>query len=133
MDWLGIDCAPESKPQNPYSEFACGFAGGVDDFAKNYRDMRNANTKGADQFFHCNANCESAQRGPGGELAAGLISIGREVIDTPKNVLGKGMSIGASLRDSGSDLHADRVGFEAGRSGLRCYDVCRAGFPYKGM
>jgi len=33
------------------------------DFARNYNDMVQANTKYADKYFHAKANCEAAQRG----------------------------------------------------------------------
>lgn len=37
--------------------------GAIDDFWRNYNDMRNANTIGGDKYFHCKANCEAARRG----------------------------------------------------------------------
>ena len=52
--------------------------GGAGDFIDNYRDMRDANTIGADKYFHCKANCEASQRGEGGEDAACTISDARE-------------------------------------------------------
>ena len=55
--------------------------GAIDDFARNYKEMREANTIGADKYFHCKANCEAAQRGEGGEAIAILISDLREFID----------------------------------------------------
>lgn len=57
------------------------YIGAVDDFWRNYLDMRNANNKGADKYFHCKANCEAAQRGKKGAQMACLISDGREWFD----------------------------------------------------
>ena len=57
------------------------FGGGVGDFLDNYQDMRDANTIGADKYFHCMANCEASKRGPGGEDAAIGISETREWVD----------------------------------------------------
>ena len=37
------------------------------------RDMRDANTIGADKYFHSKANYEAANRGTGGRHAAALI------------------------------------------------------------
>jgi uncharacterized protein RhaS with RHS repeats len=37
-------------------------------FARNYRDMRQANTIDSDLYFHCMANCEAANEG---QLPAG--------------------------------------------------------------
>jgi RHS repeat-associated protein len=50
----------------------------LDVFEQNYKDMRNANVKGADKFFHCKANCQAAQCGRGGEKLACQISDTRE-------------------------------------------------------
>ncbi|ABE55718.1 Serum amyloid A protein [Shewanella denitrificans OS217] len=55
--------------------------GGAYDFFGNYRDMRDANTIGADKYFHCKANCEATKRGKGGESAACTISDSREWFD----------------------------------------------------
>ena len=62
-------------------EYTSDFVGGTDDFLGNYNDMRQANTIGADKYFHCKANCEAAQRGEGGEDAAQCISDFREWVD----------------------------------------------------
>jgi len=50
-------------------------------FLKNYRDMRETNTIGADKYFHCKANCEAAKLGPGGLLEAVIVSEAREYAD----------------------------------------------------
>ncbi|MBU6408680.1 MAG: hypothetical protein KGS44_16395, partial [Alphaproteobacteria bacterium] len=55
--------------------------GAVGDFVQNYNDMREANTIGADAYFHCRANCEASARGPAGEAVAGVISDTREMVD----------------------------------------------------
>lgn len=38
---------------------------GGGDFWKNYQNMREANTIGADKYFHCVANCQASRRGLG--------------------------------------------------------------------
>jgi hypothetical protein len=43
--------------------------------------MIDANTIGADKYFHCMANCEASRRGLGGSDAARLISETRELFD----------------------------------------------------
>nr|CRH04305.1 protein of unknown function [Candidatus Magnetococcus massalia] len=49
----------------------------------NYQEMRADNTKnGADKFFHCKANCEATQHGPGGRQAAESLSHLRELYGT---------------------------------------------------
>ena len=51
---------------------------GAFDMAKNYMDMREANFKNSDKYFHAKANYEAAKRGPGGEAASRHISAARE-------------------------------------------------------
>ncbi|KFZ28658.1 hypothetical protein IDAT_07865 [Pseudidiomarina atlantica] len=51
------------------------------DFYNNYQDMRNANTIGADKYFHCKANCQAASRGLGGQIESMIVSEVRELTD----------------------------------------------------
>ena len=89
--------------------------GTIGDFIRNYREMREANTIGADKYFHSKANCDAAQRGKIGELVAKGISDLREFTDLFKNVLVKGMSIAESLEDSAGDQEANEYGREQGK------------------
>lgn len=66
--------------ENPV-EFWKDYAGGTKDFVDNYQDMRDANTIGADKYFHCKANCEALKRGLGGRTAAEWNSETREFFD----------------------------------------------------
>lgn len=50
-------------------------------FINNYQDMRDANTIGADKYFHCKANCEAAQVSNIGSGVAKTISDTREWVD----------------------------------------------------
>ncbi|XP_052518485.1 serum amyloid A-4 protein [Budorcas taxicolor] len=47
---------------------------GAKDMWRAYSDMREANYKGADKYFHARGNYDAAQRGPGGVWAAKVIS-----------------------------------------------------------
>lgn len=88
---------------------------GATDFARNYSNMRQANTIGADKYFHCMANCQSSQRGPGGQSAAVGISEGRELFD--QYIKG----------DSANACNADRAANSQGQSGAgggACSQVC---------
>ncbi len=53
-------------------------AGAFGDFAQNYEDMKEANTIGADKYFHCKANFQAASRGWDGSRAAEKLSDLRE-------------------------------------------------------
>jgi RHS repeat-associated protein len=64
-----------------YTDFWGNFFGGGYDFYQNYQDMRDANTVGADKYFHCKANCQASRRGFGGREAAESFSEGRELFD----------------------------------------------------
>ncbi|NWW32543.1 SAA protein, partial [Panurus biarmicus] len=54
-------------------QFVRDAAGGSWDMLRAYRDMREANYKGADKYFHARGNYDAARRGPGGAWAARVI------------------------------------------------------------
>jgi RHS repeat-associated protein len=88
------------------------------DFISNYMDMRDANTIGADKFFHCKANCLAAQRGAGGQFVGEVISNGREWFD---------MNIkGDSALSSVADQQANRFGRAQGAANPNqaCTGLC---------
>jgi len=89
--------------------------GTVNDFYRNYNDMKNANTIGADKYFHSKANCDGAKRGELGAIVAKGISDLREFTDFFKNLLFKGMSIEETIEDSKGDQEANQYGREQGR------------------
>jgi serum amyloid A protein len=62
------------------------FVKGANDFQKNYSDMRRANWKNSDKYFHAKANFQAAHHGPGGILFAIFFSNIREMWD--QNVKG---------------------------------------------
>ncbi|XP_063254180.1 serum amyloid A protein-like [Prinia subflava] len=59
-------------------QFVRDAAGGSWDMLRAYRDMREANYRGADKYFHARGNYDAARRGPGGAWAARVISDARE-------------------------------------------------------
>jgi RHS repeat-associated protein len=77
-------------------------AGG--DFWSAYNDMRDANTIGADKYFHCLANCRAATRG---RTIPIVISLAREASDTVSHL----KHPLESLRDSLDDMKANRRGW----------------------
>nr|QDL52566.1 serum amyloid A [Macrobrachium nipponense] len=64
----------------PFS-FAKEAVQGAGDMAGAYGDMREANWKNSDKYFHARGNHDAAQRGPGGAWAAEVISNARETVD----------------------------------------------------
>jgi RHS repeat-associated protein len=86
-----------------YIEYWTEVGGGAADFVRRYHEMREANTIGADKYFHCMANCQAAQRGPGGADVARFIGEGREWVD--EHIKG----------DRRSDCDADRAANRTGR------------------
>lgn len=75
------------------------------DMARAYMDMRDANYKGADKYFHARGNYDAASRGSGGAWAAKILSDAREGIQTGGS--------GRGAADSAADQRAN----EWGRSG----------------
>jgi len=100
--------------ENPFTYWR-DFSRGVTDFTRNYGDMRDANTIGADKYFHCMANCQAAREGLGGRNAAEFISETRELTDQYLK------------RDPRSACDADRAANKQGREGdsnSPCSQVC---------
>ena len=88
------------------------------DFARNYSNMRNANTINADKYFHCKANCEAAKRGGTGAATACTISDTREWFDQ----MIKGDPVSASIDDQMANQFG-RIGGSSGGS-RTCSAVC---------
>lgn len=84
-------------------------------FVTNYIELRNADTHGADKYFHAKANCEAAQRGIVAETIAKVISDLREYSDNYRNIHEKKMSIEESLKDIAEDQKANEFGRTMGR------------------
>lgn len=100
---------------------AIDVVGAIADFGQNYRDMREADTIGADVYFHCRANCEATNRGPAGEAVAVAISEGREAVDR---------ITGDTAADSRRDQGANRQGREgARRQPGQCEATCQSRRP----
>ncbi|XP_016369467.1 serum amyloid A isoform X1 [Sinocyclocheilus rhinocerous] len=78
--------------------------GGAKDMWRAYQDMRKANWKNSDKYFHARGNYDAARRGPGGRWAAKVISDGREAI--------QGLT-----RRGNSDAAADQAANRWGRNG----------------
>ncbi|NXC59866.1 SAA protein, partial [Aleadryas rufinucha] len=94
-------------------------AGGARDMFRAYQDMREANYKGADKYFHARGNYEAARRGPGGAWAARVISDARE--NWQSGVSGRGHE----------DTRADQEANAWGRNGGDPNRYRPAGLPRK--
>ncbi|KAL4597377.1 serum amyloid A [Arapaima gigas] len=70
-----------------------------------YSDMKEANWKTSDKYFHARGNYDAAGRGPGGKWAAGIISDAREMVQG---------SSGRGHEDSAADQEANRWGRDGG-------------------
>jgi len=108
-----------SRPSFKY-DFGCSESGlslgAFFDFANNYRDMRAANTVGADKFFHCMANCQAGGRGSLGRGIAVALSEGREAFDQ----YAKGDPASACE----ADRFANNTGLVGGSACRPCVQVC---------
>ncbi|XP_030048305.1 serum amyloid A-5 protein [Microcaecilia unicolor] len=81
-------------------------AQGTWDMGRAYMDMREANYRNSDKYFHARGNYDAAQRGAGGKWAAETISNAREFF--------QGGSSGRGVEDSRADQEANRWGREGG-------------------
>ncbi|XP_062610231.1 serum amyloid A-5 protein-like [Saccostrea cucullata] len=87
------------------ADFAKQAAQGAGDMRRAYSDMKEANWKNSDKYFHARGNYDAAKRGPGGAWAAKVISDGRE-------------SYQSKLSGQGpEDTAADQAANEWGRKG----------------
>ncbi|NXV97156.1 SAA protein, partial [Calonectris borealis] len=101
-----ILCASaDTSPITRAARFVGDAVGGAWDMFKAYRDMREANYKNADKYFHARGNYDAARRGPGGAWAAKVISDAREKWQS--DVSGRGAE----------DTRADQEANEWGRRG----------------
>ncbi|XP_054472087.1 serum amyloid A [Anoplopoma fimbria] len=78
---------------------------GAGDMWRAYNNMREANTIGADKYFHAKGNYDAAQRGKGGIWAAGVISNTREWVQE---------RLGHGAEDSAADQRANEHGRNGG-------------------
>ncbi|XP_074904065.1 serum amyloid A protein-like [Buteo buteo] len=109
----------ERPPLVRGGEFVRDAVRGAWDMFRAYQDMREANYKGADKYFHARGNYDAAQRGPGGAWAAKVISDAREKWQS--DVSGRGAE----------DTRADQEANEWGRSGGDPNRYRPAGLPSK--
>ncbi|XP_054580802.1 serum amyloid A-2 protein-like [Eptesicus fuscus] len=82
---------------------------GTKDMVRAYLDMREANYKNSDKYFHARGNYDAARRGLGGAWAAEVISDARETYPRFTDLLKHGDS-GHGLADSLADQEANRWG-----------------------
>ncbi|XP_022623570.1 serum amyloid A-5 protein-like [Seriola dumerili] len=84
-------------------KFPVEAAQGARDMLRAYKDMRDANWKNSDKYFHARGNYDAAQRGSGGRWAAEVISNAREWAQE---------RMGHGAEDSEADQAANRWGQE---------------------
>nr|XP_045587126.1 LOW QUALITY PROTEIN: serum amyloid A-5 protein-like [Procambarus clarkii] len=78
---------------------------GAGDMVRAYNDMREANWRNSDKYFHARGNADAASRGPGGRWASEVISNTREFVDRLR---------GRNPADSARDQEANRWGRNGG-------------------
>ena len=120
-DPLGLQCWALTQPRTESQEAADLAA---QDFFDSYRQMKEANWKNSDKYFHCMANCRAASRGAIGVKTSEEISDAREWFD--QNV--KGDPPAACAADQAANLH----GRNAGSAKQDCKTACNKYRP-KGL
>jgi len=102
-DLLGLECLTDGKTA-------------LGDFIQQYWNMRQANFKNSDKYFHCMANCLAATRGGIDDFDSKLWSNLREWIDEHIK--------GDSKEACEADQKANKHGREAGREKKNCKEAC---------
>ncbi|XP_044125299.1 serum amyloid A-5 protein-like [Bufo gargarizans] len=101
LQWLKNKGRQVKNNVRDAARFSKQAAKGSLDMARAYKDMRDANWKNADKYFHARGNYDAAKRGKGGAWAARVISNARERVQT---IGGRG------LADSAADQRANKWG-----------------------
>ena len=112
--------------QNPLQQIV----GAVGDMVGNYVDMKRDNTVKGDDYFHCKANYEAAQRGAIGETVAEKLGNAKEDIDFWDNQLRKRLSYIDAYKDRIHDRTINQIGRQKAKSGLY-KDSREACYPYR--
>ena len=117
LEGAGVGWTPDQMRQlgEAHGKYSHDYVAGLRDFVRNYVDMRDANTIGADKYFHCKANCEATKQGQGGKDAACNVSNAREKFDQSL----KGDPPSASAADQAANI----FGRNNAGSGA-CSEVC---------
>ena len=107
---------------NPYTYWR-DFFRGSSDLYRNFKDMRDANTIGADKYFHCMGHCQASREGAGGRDASEFIGEGRELTDEYINNPRKGIPKDKNKKDCDEDREANRTGRDGDRN-KSCKEIC---------
>jgi len=102
---------------------------GARDLYRNNKDMRDANTIGADKYFHCIGHCQASRQGAGGRDVSELIGEGREITDEYINNPRKGIPNDRNKQDCEEDREANRTGRD-GDLNKTCKEICRPFRPH---
>jgi len=114
------------QTQNPFQQIV----GAAGDMVRNYIDMKRDNTIKGDDYFHCKANYEAAQRGEIGENIAEKLGNAKEEFDFWDNQFRKGLSPQEAFSDRIHDRTINQIGRQMAKSGL--YKNSReACYPYR--
>lgn len=107
--------------------------GAIKDMNRNYWDMKRDNTIGNDDYFHCKANYEAADRGDLGRSIAQWLGYKKEDFDYYKNQL-RGLSALEASLDRIHDRNVNKIGRQRAQSGLysNSRDACES-FRVKGI
>ncbi|XP_035578984.1 serum amyloid A-2 protein-like [Zalophus californianus] len=104
-----IFCSLALGVSSQWYAFVGEAARGAWDMMRAYSDMREANYKDSDKYFHARGNYDAAQRGPGGVWAAEKISNARENLQRVTDRFRYGDS-GHGAEDSKADQAANLWG-----------------------
>ena len=100
--------------QNPLQQVV----GAVIDMILNYVNMKQDNTIGADDYFHCKANYEAAQRGKIGENIAKKLGNAKEEFDFWDNQIRKGLTTTEAYQDKVHDKGINLIGRQKAKNGI---------------
>lgn len=92
-------------------DFVEDFSGVVSDFIEVYNEMKDANWKNSDKYFHSKANFKASLRGPGGRYAAEKMSNLREITDQSIKGDSRASSVADQKANSYGRLQAQKLSY----------------------
>jgi len=92
--------------------------GAFADLNRNYWDMKRDRTIGGDDYFHCKANYEAADRGDIGRGIAERWGNRKEDFDFWDNIIRKGLTAREAALDKIHDRNVNKIGRQRAQSGL---------------
>ncbi len=127
FDYLGKSMiAPGARDRDPKSDEVdreWKYKAAIKELLSAYNDMKEANVKGGDKYFHCIGMCNATRRA--GRNFVDFIARSKEIYDLIKTAISKGLGnpLIEKAKDSLEDMVANRIGINCSEE-KTCEECC---------